>query len=117
LEKAKDLGVHPDFQGGLNLRRAASGRPMNLGVITKDGRYVDTGPATWWDRHAVGRIYNEKLAQLIGGTVREGNHEASWVKASGNVMPKLSDFLPQHETAWLEAMKQYIEDCRAEGLA
>jgi hypothetical protein len=60
---------------------------------------------------STGRAYNEKLAVLIGGFVKEGANGNSWVKTRGDVMPCLQDFLPRHEEVWRDAMKEYIQDC------
>jgi hypothetical protein len=110
LVKADQLGVTVDRKGGLNLKHASSeGHPLNLGTIDKAG-YLDTGPSTWWDRTKIGRSYNEELASLIGGFVRdmkEGKESA--VRTAAGKMPRLTDFLPAHEQAWLAAMSSYIQ--------
>jgi len=56
------------------------------------------------------RTYNEKLAALIGGKVLENNKGFSWVKTAANTFPLLSDLLPQHEQAWLDAMEQRVRE-------
>jgi hypothetical protein len=64
------------------------------------------------------RVYNEKLAALVGGIVKFDGKGKSWVRTAGNnSYPVLSDLLPQHEQAWLDAMKQYIQDCLAASFA
>jgi hypothetical protein len=111
LAKADGLGVYPRLQGGLNLKHAApeGQRELNLGAIYKDG-IVDTGPATWWGRWAAGRAYNETLAAAIGGAIRDSKDNTGWLHSAAEKMPRLPDFLPQHEQLWLDAMAQYIED-------
>jgi hypothetical protein len=108
LAKAKALGVYVDIQGGLNLKHPFPGNALNLGTIRKDG-YVDTGPSTWWGRTDIGRRYNDALAKRIGGSVQsiKAGKESAVRTANGRT-PLLSDFLPQHEEHWLQAMQQYI---------
>jgi len=108
LAKAEKLGFYVDRQGALNLKHASpNGSPLNVATIEKGG-LVDTGPATWWGRSEAGRQYNDALASLIQGTVREfnGGRESSVRTAAGR-MPQVSDFLPQHEEAWLSAIERY----------
>jgi hypothetical protein len=83
-----------------------------MGAITKGGM-VDIGPSTWWAPKGVARAYNESLAKLIGGSVREVRNGEDFVLRIGDKMPRLSDLLPQHEQAWLDAMEQYIRDSLA----
>ena len=60
------------------------------------------------------RTYNESLAKLIGGSVIEVRDGKDFVLRIGNnKMPRLSDLLPQHEQAWLDAMEQYIRESLA----
>ncbi|UGA42434.1 hypothetical protein HU230_0029635 [Bradyrhizobium quebecense] len=110
LGKAEALGVTADWQRALNLKHPfPDGNPLNLGTIDKSG-YLDAGPATWWGRTNIGREYNEVIAKLIGGFVREINHgKESAVRTASAKMPRLKDFLPIHEEAWLKAMSDYIE--------
>jgi len=111
LAKLEERGVYADFQGGLNLKHAApSGKALNVGTIDKSG-YLETSPATWWDRTAIGRTYNQGLAALIGGFVREMNNgEVSAVRTATKRTPRISDFLPMHEEAWLAAIDRYIRE-------
>ena len=75
LLKADALGVTADWQRALNLKHAfPEGNPLNLGTIDKSG-FLETGPSTWWDRTKIGRAYNEALARLIGGFVRDTKDE------------------------------------------
>jgi hypothetical protein len=112
LAKADELGINAELKGGLNLKHASpTGQPLNLGTIRKDG-YLDTSPATWWGRRRPwGQTYNETLAACIGGTFNEmkGGEESALRTAAGKT-PKLSDLLPLHEQAWLDAMERYIRD-------
>lgn len=109
LTKAEALGIYADRRSGLNLKHASpKGNPLNLGTIDKGG-FLNTGPATWWGRKP-GRQYNETLAKLIGGFVRdmhEGRESAVRTAAAGT--PRISDFLPKHETAWLNAIEDYVK--------
>jgi len=111
LAKAEAFGVYTHLQGGLNLKHASpTEHPLNMGYVTKGG-IVDTNPSTWWDRGSQGKTYNENIARLIGGSVIDiRNGEQSALKTAAGKMPRLSDLLPQHEQAWLDAMEQYVID-------
>ena len=110
LNKAEAFGVYADMQAGLSLKRAApTGRPLNMGYIEKNG-FVDTGPSSWGDRRSPGRRYNEKLAALTGFSLFEAKTGETALRAAAGKMPRISDLLPQHEQAWLDAMVQYIQD-------
>lgn len=110
LMKAEDLGVTADWQRALNLKHAFPGEnPLNLGTIDKDG-FLETGPASWWNRADIGRPYNQKLASLIGGFVRDvkGGQQIA-VRTTTEKMPRLSEFLPAHEQEWLDSISEYIQ--------
>ena len=81
-----------------------------MGTIAKGG-IVDTGPSTWWDRKPFGLSYNKVLAGLFGGVVK-GSGE---LRTADLKMPRLTDLLPQHEQAWLEAIEQYVQSNVAAG--
>jgi hypothetical protein len=108
LAHAESHGIYPEFLGGLNLKHASpSDRPFNLGTITKGG-LLDTGPATWFGRTDVGRVYNGTLARLIGGHVGQYNNgRESGVRTASGKLPRLSDYLPRHADAWLAAIDEY----------
>jgi hypothetical protein len=110
LVKADGIGVAADWQRALNLKHAfPDGNPLNLGTIDKSG-FFETGPSTWWGRTEIGHAYNERLANLIGGVVRETNDgKESSVRTANGKMPRLADFLPAHGQAWLSAMSEYIQ--------
>ncbi len=111
LAKAETRGVFADHQSGLNLKHVApTGNDLNVGTITKNG-YVDTGPATWWDRTEIGRRYNEALAAGIGGRIvqMKGGRQSA-VRTQAGKMPRLPDFLPEHEDVWLSAIDRYLKD-------
>jgi hypothetical protein len=110
LAKAEKLGIYADLQGGLNLKHAppdGSSHPLNLGTIDKGG-LLDTGPASWWERNRTARHYNEHLASLIGGLVREFNKGENALRTAAGKMPRVFDLLPVHDGAWLAAIDQYI---------
>ncbi|WP_416193515.1 hypothetical protein [Nitrobacter sp. TKz-YC01] len=111
LAKAVQRGMFVDMQSALNIKHPSpKGNALNLGTIYRDG-FVETSPATWWDRTAAGRKYNEHLADLIGGNVREmKDHKESAVRTSSWKTPRISDLLPAHEDEWLRAMDEYIKD-------
>jgi hypothetical protein len=111
LKKAEMLGIFANRQAGLNLKHAApSGNDLNLGTVDKGG-FLDTAPATWWGRTALGRRYNETLASMTGGFVRDmKNGQESAVRTAAGKTPRISDFLPQHEEAWLAAIERYVRE-------
>jgi hypothetical protein len=115
LNKADALGITVDRKSGLNLKHAApEGNQLNLGTIDKSG-FVDTSPSTWWDRSTNGRVYNEVLAKQIGGFVREmKDGQESAVRTAAGKMPRLTDLLPAHEEAWLNAISEYTRASFAE---
>jgi hypothetical protein len=115
LNKADALGITVDRKSGLNLKHAApQGNQLNLGTIDKSG-FVDTSPSTWWDRSKLGRIYNDGLAKQIGGFVREmKDGKESAVRTAAGKMPRLTDLLPAHEDAWLNAISEYTRASFAE---
>ena len=109
LEKADRLGVYVDRQAGLNLKHAgASNRPLNLGTVRKDG-FLDTGPASWWERFPESEAYNATLAKAIGGKIslsKAGTECA--LRTANDKTPRLTDLLPRHADLWLNAMERYI---------
>lgn len=110
LAKADNLNIRPDFLKALNLKRAtAAGKDLNFGTIDKWG-FVDTSPTTWWGRTAPGRRYNDSLSAQIGGFVRDMKDGQSAVRTAAGKTPRITDFLPAHEDAWLVAMDQYVRD-------
>jgi hypothetical protein len=111
LTKAETLNVYTELKGGMSLKHSApEGQPLNMGTITKDG-FIDTGPSTWWGRKPMGQIYNETLAERIGGHVNSAkNGEESALRTANWKTPRLSDLLPQHEQVWLDAMDRYIRE-------
>jgi hypothetical protein len=111
LAKAEAFGVYADFQGALNLKHAAkTGNPLNMGILTKGG-FVETDPSTWWGTKTSARAYNETLAKLLGGFVKDRNNGANFaVRVGENRMPRLSSLLPQNEGPWLRAMDEYVQE-------
>ncbi|MCA1748362.1 MAG: hypothetical protein ABR601_10795 [Parasphingopyxis sp.] len=109
LAQLDQFGVYPEHLRSLNIKREApSGNPFNFASISKDG-WVDTNPATWWDRGEIGLAYNNSLATLIGGEVREISGSQSALRTAAGKTPQLGDLLPGHAQGWLEAIGQYIE--------
>ena len=113
LVRAGAIGVYTDLQGGLNLKHTSpTGRPLNMGYVEKSG-IIATDPSTWGDRRSLGLSYNATLAKLTGGSVIEAKNGDAGLRTAAGKMPRLSDLLPQHEQAWLDAMEQYIRECPA----
>ena len=114
LAETERLGIWVDRKSGLNLKHDSNeGPPLNLATIRKDG-FVDTGPASWWDRTTIGRAYNDTLAAAIGGAVSEMMQgQQSALRTSAGKTPRLSDLLPQFARTWLDAMAAYIRTANA----
>jgi hypothetical protein len=113
LVKAEAFGVYTDLQGAMSLKHASpTGQPLNMGTIGKGG-LVDTGFSKSFGRTSQGKTYNENLAKLIGGSVIDAKSEKHALRTKAGRMPPLSDFLPQHEQGWLDAMEQYIRESLA----
>jgi hypothetical protein len=111
LAKAEAFGLYADLQNGLNLKHPSpTGKPFNMGTIYKNG-IVDTGPSGWVGSGSAGKAYSEALAKLMGGSVLEMKNGQVLAKTAEGKMPRLSDLLPQHERAGLDAMEQYIRGC------
>lgn len=109
LEKADRIGVYVDRQAGLNLKHeGAGGRPLNLGTVRKEG-WVNTAPASWYERLPEAKAYNAILAAAIGGKIdlmTKGTECA--LRTANGKFPRLTELLPRHEDLWLDAMEQYI---------
>ena len=116
LAKAEAFGVYADLLGGLNLKHASpTGKPLNMGSISRGG-IVDTFFSFRFGRESPGKTCNENLAKLFGGSVVEaknGEDSVLVLRTKAGRMPRLSDLLPQHEHAWLDAMEQYIRETLA----
>lgn len=113
LVKAQPLGIYADMQGSLNLKHSSpAGAALNMGYIEKSGIVV-TEPSAWFGRKSQGLSYSETLAKLIGGNVFEAKNGDAGLRTAASKMPRLSDLLPQHEQAWLDAMEQYVRECLA----
>ncbi len=117
LSEADQLGVYPDVKAGLTFKHASPlGQPLNLGGIDKQG-FVDTSLCAWWNRQQWGLPYVQALADCIDGKVIERSDSpanvAAGLRTAAGKLPKLSDLLPAHQQAWLDAMARYIHDFSA----
>jgi len=109
LERAAELGIEPDVQGGLNLKYPKMPRrALNLGTVTKSG-HLQTEPASWWTSKPIAQQYNQELAQIIGGSVTKHSEGSIALRTQHGTTPRLSNFLPAHQDALLLAMRRYIE--------
>jgi hypothetical protein len=58
-----------------------------------------------------GRKYNQTLASAIAGSVGENKQgNESGLRTAAGKMPRLSDLLPTHSQAWLNAIQQYVSE-------
>ena len=113
LARLEPLGVYPDLMASLNLKADLPGaeRATNFGYITKHGKlWTDT--LAWTAPADIALAYNTKLAALIGGEVAYTSSASSYVSTNGKSGPAISQFLPQHEDAWLAAISAAIDAVR-----
>ena len=113
LVRLEPLGVYPDLMASLNLKADLPGaeRATNFGYITKHGKlWTDT--LSWTAPADIALAYNTKLAALIGGEVAYTSSGSSYVSTNGKSGPSISQFLPQHEDAWLAAINAAIDAVR-----
>lgn len=105
LAHLEPLGVYGDLMASLNLKADLPGakRATNFGYITKGGK-VWTDTLAWTSAPDVAEAYNARLAALIGGVVGYTTSGSSYVSTNGSSAPKVTDLLPQHEAAWLDAI-------------
>lgn len=108
LKRARRLGIGLEWRAGLKLKyRSPGNAPLYLATIDRKGN-VDTEAASARGRSIIGRHYNETLASVIGGKVREGGRSMSSLRTADGKKPRVTDLLPKHEDAWLGAIEQYI---------
>ena len=113
LARLEPLGVYPDLMASLNLKADLPGadRATNFGYITKHGKlWTDT--LAWTAPADIALAYNTTLAALIGGEVAYTSSASSYVSTNGKSGPAISQFLPQHEDAWLAAISAAIDAVR-----
>jgi hypothetical protein len=91
---------------------SAHGKVFNLGAIDLDGRLQTY--AISWVPESIGHIelghqYLEKLAALVGGSVRKTKAASQWyVVKTGTTLPPAVDAL-QKSGEWLELIRDYQE--------
>ena len=113
LVRLEPLGIYPDLMASLNLKADLPGaeRATNFGYITKGGKlWTDT--LAWTAPASIALVYNERLAELIGGEVAYTASGSSYVSTNGKSGPKISQFLPHHSDAWLEAVSNVVDAIR-----
>lgn len=108
LSALEPLGVYPDLKASLNVKLDLADRekPINFGYIMKNGTFWPN-PASWTLPEAIWRPYFEALARLVGGIViDEPNNK--YVAVNGRSGPRIEQFLPQHQDAWVAAIQDAI---------
>lgn len=113
IARLEPLGVYPDLMASLNLKADLPGaqRATNFGYVTKGGKlWTDT--LAWTAPADIALAYNTKLAALIGGKIAYTSSGSSYVSTNGKSGPTISQFLPQHEEAWLEAISAAMDAIR-----
>lgn len=114
LAMIEPLGVAPEYLASLNLKAALpfSERATNFGYVTKTGKFW-TDPLSWTAPKSIAMRYNEALRALIGGTIVETNSGTIYLSTNGSSAPVISALLPQHASAWAEAIADVIRAARA----
>jgi len=114
LSALEPLGVYPDLKASLNLKLDVSDRekPINFGYIMKNGTFWPN-PASWTLPEAIWRQYFEALAEMVGGVVID-EPSNKYVAVNGRSGPRIEQFLPQHQDAWVAAIERVIHTLRAE---
>jgi len=114
LSALEPLGVYPEVKNSLNLKLdlADQDKPINFGFIMKNGTFWPN-PASGTLPEAIWRPYFEALARMVGGTVID-DPNSKYVAVNGRSGPRIEEFLPQHQDAWVAAIEQVIHALRAE---
>ena len=108
LTALEPLGIYPDLKASLNLKLDLADRekPINFGYIMKNGTFWPN-PASWTLPETIWRPYFEALAHMVGGVViDEPNNK--YVAVSGRSGPRIDQFLPHHQQAWVTAIDRAI---------
>jgi hypothetical protein len=115
LAALEPLGVYPDFKASLNIKADVPDResPVNFGYITRDGRFL-TRPAAWGAPEQAWRSYFETLAKLINGKVVMGAEK--YVSTANGSTPRIWEFLPQHQDAFVAAIQTMLHALRDDEL-
>jgi len=110
LSALEPLGVYPDLKASLNLKLdlADQDKPINLGFIMRKGTFWPN-PASGTLPEAIWRPYFEALARMVRGTVID-EPNSKYVAVNGRSGPRIEQFLPQHQDAWVAAIEQVIAD-------
>jgi hypothetical protein len=114
LAVLEPLGIFPEIRGSLNIKVDLPNRekPVNFGYIQKNGQFV-THPASWGVPEHAWRPYFDKLAALIDGQVVIRPAE-SFVSTDGASLPRVTQFLPQHQNALVAAIETMLRTLSAE---
>lgn len=107
LAEAEPLGVYPDLKASLNLKidLPQFEKSLNFGYIQKNGQ-LWTNPFSWTVPQHVWMPYNQRLADLIGGSVVTGSE--NYVSADGKSAPRIEQLLPAHQSGWIAAIRDAI---------
>lgn len=113
LAQLEPLGVYPDLKASLNLKLDLPGadKPINFGYITKTGKVWTDALALSVPREVALR-YNQTLASLIGGAIAWLPSGSSYLTTNGKSAPLLAALLPEHSSAWVQAIGEVIATFR-----
>lgn len=109
LAQIEPLGVYPEFLAALNLKVEIGDRakPITLGYITKTGKLWTSSIASSLDQQT-GIAFNERLAPLIGGQVKNADERSSVLTTNGTSAPSIKMLLPDHRDAWVAAIENLL---------
>jgi hypothetical protein len=110
LASVKPIGVFPDVLAGLNLKweRPASGKNVNLGIISKDG-LIDTGTASWLTPKELAENYVREVASIFDCEVHfDKNGDYPTLYCGGKPL-RLETVLDRLDR-WVGPMEHFIKE-------
>jgi hypothetical protein len=112
-QSLEPLGVFIDLKETLNLKwDPGTGRPVNLGYISRNGK-LWTNPLALNTSRDIASRYAERLAAAIGGMVGAGTAgNDPYVTTNGKSAPRIEQLLPHHSAEWRLAIEQLQDDVR-----
>lgn len=108
LDELESLGVYTDLRSSLTLKADVSyqNKTINLGSIRKDGSITTEVipsqiPERFW------KPYCATLAHIAGGEIKDTGKSIFVADAAGR-KPKIQEFLPRHQEAWIAAAETLV---------
>ncbi|MXY57617.1 MAG: hypothetical protein F4029_11990 [Gammaproteobacteria bacterium] len=117
LDEAADIDVRPEYLGMLNLKwDQPEGNPVNLGCISPVSGEIRTHASYWWVARDLADEYNNRLAELFGGKIRNGRTKKDgtpqrWVTRGDGAPFRIEDIL-DHLSDWITAIETFQDAVR-----